>query len=160
MYKCKYYFLEFEILLISDGKYLTNLYIKGQAGYFDVSCDDELEIFDLTKKWLDIYFSGNIPDFSIPIRLEGTDFQKEVWKYLLEIPYGEVVTYGDIARKIAINRGISKMNSRAVGHAIGKNPISIIVPCHRVVGKNNSLTGYNGGIDKKKRLLEIEGISV
>lgn len=106
--------------------------------------------------WLDIYFNNKIPDFTPPLLLKGTDFRMTVWKMLLDIPYGETVSYGDIAKAIAKRRGIEKMSAQAVGNAVGHNPISIIVPCHRVVGSKGSLTGYGGGIKRKKALLDIE----
>lgn len=106
--------------------------------------------------WLDIYFNNKIPDFTPPLLLKGTDFRMTVWKMLLDIPYGKTVSYGDIAKAIAKRRGIEKMSAQAVGNAVGHNPISIIVPCHRVVGSNGGLTGYSGGIERKKALLDIE----
>lgn len=142
-----------DILLASDGEFLTGLWFVNQKYYAKNLNRDakekSLEIFDLTRKWLGSYFEGNKPDFNIPIKFIGTDFQVAVWQSLLKIPYGEFVTYGDLAR-------ILNTSPRAVGTAVGKNPISIIVPCHRVVGKNNSLTGYAGGIDKKEYLLKLE----
>ena len=142
-----------DILLASDGEFLTGLWFVNQKYYAKNLNRDakekSLEIFDLTRKWLGSYFEGNKPDFNIPIEFIGTDFQVAVWQSLLKIPYGEFVTYGDLAR-------ILNTSPRAVGTAVGKNPISIIVPCHRVVGKNNSLTGYAGGIDKKEYLLKLE----
>lgn len=106
--------------------------------------------------WLDIYFNNKIPDFTPPLLLKGTDFRMTVWKMLLDIPYGKTVSYGDIAKVIAKRRGIEKMSAQAVGNAVGHNPISIIVPCHRVVGSKGSLTGYGGGIKRKKELLRLE----
>lgn len=117
-----------------------------------------LRIFETTKLWLDCYFAGNIPDFTPPLSLKGTEFQMTVWKILLDIPYGQVVTYGDIAKKIAVQRGLKRMSAQAVGGAVGRNPISIIVPCHRVIGANGSLTGYAGGMSNKIWLLGQEGI--
>lgn len=106
--------------------------------------------------WLDIYFNNKIPDFTPPLLLKGTDFRMTVWKMLLDIPYGKTVSYGDIAKAVAKSRGIEKMSAQAVGNAVGHNPISIIVPCHRVVGSKGSLTGYGGGIKRKKELLRLE----
>ena len=106
--------------------------------------------------WLDIYFSGQKPDFLPKLHLIGTDFQREVWDILLEIPYGQTVTYGEIARKIADKRGLKTMSDQAVGGAVGHNRVSVIVPCHRVIGSDGSLTGYAGGIERKIRLLDIE----
>ena len=117
-------------------------------------------IFIKTKEWLDIYFSGKIPNFDIELNPLGTDFQKEVWDLLLKIPYGQTTTYGEIAKQIAIRRGISKMSAQAVGNAVGKNHIVIIVPCHRVTGANRKLGGFSCGIDKKIKLLQIEKVDL
>ena len=112
------------------------------------------------KKWLDIYFSGQDPDFIPPLHVEGTSFHREVCEIMLSIPYGKTMTYGEIAQTIASRRGIRKMSARAVGGAVGHNEISIIIPCHRVVGANDNLTGYGGGISRKVRLLELEGVNM
>jgi methylated-DNA-[protein]-cysteine S-methyltransferase len=113
------------------------------------------------KKWLDRYFDGEKPDLSeLPLAPTGGEFRRMVWDILCEIPYGEVVTYGDIAKKMAQKMKRKSMSSQAVGGAVGHNPISIIIPCHRVVGSNGSLTGYAGGIDKKIKLLELEGADI
>lgn len=161
MYNCKYDSKVGEITLISDGKYLTNLYIENQAKVsFKCIEDNDLEIFKNTKKWLDEYFSGKKPSIELKIKLEGSEFQKEVWSILNEIPYGKLTTYKEIADKITKRRGIKKMSAQAVGKAIGKNPISIIVPCHRVIGSDGSLTGYNGGIQIKEKLLRLENIDL
>ena len=137
---------------------------KGKK-YFALYLDKELEekeisLFKKVKYWLDIYFSGEEPDFTIPLHFIGTGFQKEVWKILYSIPYGHTMTYGAIAKQIAIKRGIERMSAQAVGGAVGHNEISIIVPCHRVVGTNGSLTGYAGGIDKKIKLLTLEKVDI
>ena len=118
----------------------------------------ELTIFELTFQWLDTYFNGKEPDFTPPLSLYGTPFQKMVWEILLTIPYGQTMTYGDIAKRIAEQKGIARMSAQAVGGAVGRNPISIIIPCHRVIGTNGSLTGYAGGIGKKIYLLNLEKI--
>ena len=118
---------------------------------------DNLKIFNITKKWLDKYFKGKKPNIKdIPLKLTGTEFRQQVWKILCKIPYGKTITYGDIAKQIAKQNGITKMSAQAIGGAVGHNPIAIIIPCHRVVGKNGSLTGYAAGTDKKKKLLELE----
>ncbi len=109
------------------------------------------------ERWLDIYFSGKEPDFLPPLHPVGSPFRQEVWKILLQIPYGKTVTYGDIAKQLAKKTGQERMSAQAVGGAVGHNEISVIIPCHRVVGTNGSLTGYAGGMDKKVRLLELEG---
>ena len=148
------------ILLAADDTGLTGLWFEGQK-YFSAGLDDkceerELPVFETAKHWLDIYFSGNEPDFTPPLNFIGTEFQKEVWEILLTIPYGRTMSYGEIAKRIAGKRGTEHLSAQAVGGAVGHNKISVIVPCHRVVGSNGSLTGYAGGIDKKIRLLELE----
>ena len=152
------------ILLAADDIGLTGLWFEGQK-YFALYLDKELEekeisLFKKVKYWLDIYFSGEEPDFTIPLHFIGTGFQKEIWKILYSIPYGHTMTYGAIAKQIAIKRGIERMSAQAVGGAVGHNEISIIVPCHRVVGTNGSLTGYAGGIDKKIKLLTLEKVDI
>ncbi len=131
----------------------------------DGSADPEHEernvpVFDAVKKWLDIYFSGREPDFMPPVHMIGSEFRQQVWKLLREIPYGETITYGGLAKRLARERGLERMSAQAVGGAVGHNEISIIVPCHRVVGSDGSLTGYAGGIDKKKRLLMLESVNM
>ena len=110
----------------------------------------ELPVFDATRQWLDAYFAGTIPQAMPPLMFRGTAFQQHVWAELLTVPYGQTVTYGDIARLIGCR------SAQAVGGAVGRNPISIIVPCHRVVGSDGSLTGYAGGLDRKRALLQLE----
>lgn len=121
-------------------------------------CDDK--ILEDTKNWLDLYFSGEDPNFTLPMKLIGTEFRRDVWKILLEIPYGETLTYKEIANKLVASGKYERMSAQAVGGAVGHNPISIIIPCHRVVGTSGSLTGYAGGLHRKVRLLEREGIDV
>lgn len=149
------------ILLAADAAGLTGLWFEGQkyfALYLDKEHEEkELPVFEQAKKWLDLYFSGREPDFKVPLHFTGTDFQNEVWEILYSIPYGRTMTYGEIAGRLAAQRGIKHMSAQAVGGAVGRNEISIIVPCHRVVGANGSLTGYAGGIDKKIALLKLEG---
>lgn len=148
------------ILLAADEIGLTGLWFEGQK-YFALYLDKEYEekevpVFKTAKKWLDIYFAGNEPDFQVPLHFTGTDFQNEVWEILYSIPYGKTMTYGEIAKKIAEKRGLKRMSAQAVGGAVSHNEISVIVPCHRVVGTNGSLTGYAGGIEKKVALLKLE----
>ena len=120
-----------------------------------------LEVLVKTKKWLDKYFNGENPDIKeLELNPIGSEFRKSVWEILKKIPYGEVTTYSDIAKEIAKQKGIEKMSAQAVGGAVGHNPISIIIPCHRVVGTNGSLTGYAGGIKKKLYLLELEKVNM
>ncbi|MCM1286961.1 MAG: methylated-DNA--[protein]-cysteine S-methyltransferase [Clostridium sp.] len=148
------------ILLAADEIGLTGLWFEGQkyfALYLDKAHEEqELPIFKQTAKWLDTYFSGVEPDFKPPLHFTGSDFQNEVWELLNQIPYGQTTTYGAIARQLAKKKGLVRMSAQAVGGAVAHNKISIIVPCHRVVGKNGSLTGYAGGIDKKITLLKLE----
>ena len=149
-----------DILLAADDAGLTGLWFQGQK-YFARGLEKEQEernlpVFDQTKAWLDLYFSGKEPDFLPPLHLIGTDFQKQVWEILLAIPYGKTTTYGKIAGQIAQRRGLAHMSAQAVGGAVGHNPIAIIVPCHRVLGTDGSLTGYAGGVDKKIHLLSLE----
>ena len=146
--------------LVSDGTALVGLYFDGQKyaaeGLDATHTQKNLPIFKEVRRWLDVYFSGRKPDFTPPIAPAGTAFQQSVWEILRTIPYGETTTYGAIARRIEQNTGC-RMSAQAVGGAVGCNPISILIPCHRVVGTNGSLTGYAGGIDKKERLLRWEG---
>lgn len=120
----------------------------------------ENKIFDETKKWLDIYFSREDPKFTPKLNIKGSEFRKDVWKILLEIPYGKTLTYKAIAEKLVMSGKYKKMSAQAVGGAVGHNPISIIIPCHRVVGASGSLTGYAGGLDRKVKLLELEGVNM
>lgn len=145
-----------------DG--LTGAWFEGQK-YFARNLSEETEekeipLFKDVKKWLSIYFSGKEPGFTLPLHLTGSDFQKEVWEILRSIPYGKIMTYGEIAKQIAAGKGISRMSAQAVGGAVGHNKISVIVPCHRVVGANGNLTGYAGGIDKKIKLLTLEHVNM
>ena len=155
-----------DILLASDDAGLTGIWFEGQR-YFALHLasdhiEKETDILMQAKKWLDIYFSGHEPDFLPPLHVEGTSFHREVCEIMLSIPYGKTMTYGEIAQAqtIASRRGIRKMSARAVGGAVGHNEISIIIPCHRVVGANGNLTGYGGGISRKVRLLELEGVNM
>ncbi len=147
------------MLLSSDGTNITGAWFSGQA-FFPCDVNERIEanlpVFDCAKEWLDIYFSGKDPNFSIPLKFDGTQFQIDIWNILLTIPYGKIISYADIANSIAKARGISKMSNRAVGRAIGRNKISIFVPCHRVIGKDGKLTGYAGGLERKSKLLSLE----
>ena len=152
------------MLLAADEMGLTGLWFEGQK-YFALDLDKEPEekeipLFEKVKQWLDIYFSGREPDFTIPLHFTGTDFQNEVWEILCTIPYGHTITYGEIAKRIASKKGLPRMSAQAVGGAVGHNRISIIVPCHRVVGADGSLTGYAGGIEKKAKLLKLEKVNM
>ena len=146
-----------ELLLVSDGTCLTGLLLDVQPES-SWQRQKDLPLFDRTRAWLRDYFAGKNPNAEmLPLKAEGTPFQKEVWNLLTAIPYGETRTYGDLARELARLRGKENMSSQAVGQAVGKNPISIIIPCHRVVGAGGKLTGYAWGIAKKEWLLRHEG---
>ena len=148
------------ILLAADDIGLVGLWFEGQKyfanGLEKTHEEKEIPLFAKVKRWLDVYFSGQQPQFTVPLHFIGSDFQKEVWELLFTIPYGQTTTYGAMAKQLAAKRGLPQMSAQAVGGAVGHNKISIIVPCHRVVGKNGSLTGYAGGIDKKAELLRLE----
>ncbi len=153
-------------LACDDKENLVGLWLEGQK-YFGGTVEAEmiennsLEIFKKTKKWLDRYFKGKKPEISeLPLAPNGNDFRQRVWQILCEIPYGEICTYGDIAKIIAKENGKERMSAQAIGGAVGHNPISIIIPCHRVVSSNGSLTGYAGGIKTKLKLLEHEGVNM
>ena len=148
------------ILLAADDCGLTGLWFEGQKyfayGLTTAHEEKALPVFADADRWLDAYFSGQAPEFMPPIHLIGTDFQLAVWALLQQIPYGQTMTYGAIAAKLAAQKGLPSMSAQAVGSAVGKNPVSILVPCHRVVGTSGSLTGYAGGIDRKIKLLTLE----
>lgn len=149
-----------DITLSSNGIELTGLWFDGQK-YFGNTLPKEYEektlpVFEKSVCWLDIYFSGKAPDFTPPLCMQATPFRKAIREIMMAIPFGKTMTYGEIADKIAKQKGISKMSAQAVGSAVGHNSISLIIPCHRVVGTNGNLTGYAGGIDKKILLLNLE----
>lgn len=145
---------------------LVGLWLEGQKYFgdtigYEVSENNELDIFKVAKDWLDRYFRGEKPEIlEFPLAPIGNNFRQRVWQILCEIPYGNVCTYGDIAKIIAKEQGKPRMSAQAVGGAVGHNPISIIIPCHRVVGTNGSLTGYSGGINTKITLLKLEGVNL
>ncbi len=144
--------------MASDGEALVGLWFDGQRFFgagMEQACGrrDDLTVFELTHRWLDLYFGGGKPDFTPPLLLRGSEFRRQVWEILLAIPYGQTVTYGEVARRIG-----GGMSAQAVGGAVGHNPVSLIVPCHRVVGAYGQLTGYAGGVERKLRLLQLEGI--
>lgn len=149
------------ILLAADREGLTGLWFDG-AKYYAGGLDPEnergsLPALDGARRWLDVYFAGREPDFMPPLHMTGSPFQLAVWEILRQIPYGQTTTYGAIARQLAAERGLPRMSPQAVGGAVGRNSISILVPCHRVVGSGGNLTGYAGGVDKKSALLRLEG---
>ncbi len=148
------------VVLRAEDNALTGLWFADQA-----NCPQapdrvpaaDCPAFDPARRWLERYFSGRDPGFVPPLRLDGTEFQRAVWALLAGIPYGATRTYGDIAAQLARDRGLQHMSAQAVGGAVGRNPISLIVPCHRVVGASGGLTGYAGGLARKKALLTLEG---
>ena len=149
------------VMAAEDGA-LTGLWLEGQK-YFPSDLPEpsgeEAEIFAHTRRWLDAYFAGRQPDVSaLPMAPRGSAFAQSVWQLLLEIPYGQTVTYGQLAEQLAKKRGLAHMSAQAVGGAVEHNPLSIIIPCHRVLGAKNQLTGYAGGLDVKTFLLKLEGI--
>lgn len=149
-----------EILLLADEAGVTGLWFVGQK-YFARTLETdyaqgETPALAEARRWLDAYFAGKEPDFMPPLHPAGTEFQRAVWEILLQIPYGRTMTYGQIGERLAREQGRTTMSAQAVGGAVGHNPISILIPCHRVVGTNGSLTGYAGGVEKKIRLLELE----
>lgn len=153
------------LLIASKDNKLIGLWIENQKYYLsnfkeEMKISNDIEILVKTEQWLDRYFNGEKPNINeLEIELTGTEFRKSVWDILKNIPYGEVVTYNDIAKELAKQKGIKRMSAQAVGGAVGHNPISIIIPCHRVIGTNGSLTGYAGGIENKAYLLKHEKIS-
>lgn len=149
------------ILIAADEQGLTGLWFDNQKYFADTLPKDAVaqstSILADAARWLDIYFSGREPDFLPPLHPQGSAFRQAVWALLLQIPYGKTVTYGELSHQIAAQRGLAHMSAQAVGGAVGHNAISIIIPCHRVVGMNGSLTGYAGGIERKVQLLTLEG---
>lgn len=159
-YICKYQSPLGGITIAADNDGLIGLWFDGQK-YFasTLSAGHEekiLPVFEQARKWLDCYFGGENPSFMPPLHLQGSPFRLAVWKLLQQIPYGQTITYGEIAREIVRQQGVQSISAQAVGGAVGHNPVSIIVPCHRVVGSNGSLTGYAGGISRKIQLLTLE----
>ena len=148
------------ILLAADDVGLTGLWFDGEP-YFAEGLDPEhtaqkTPILQQAERWLEVYFSGREPDFTPPLHPVGSDFQRAVWQLLLQIPYGQTTTYGALAGELARQRGLTHFSAQAVGGAVGHNRVSIIIPCHRVVGSGGSLTGYAGGLENKIKLLELE----
>ena len=152
------------ILLAADEIGLTGLWFEGEKFFADnlptEHEEKESPTLAVTKRWLDIYFKGKEPDFTPPLHPVGSAFRMKVWDILLQIPYGQTVTYGWIARQLAAQEGLARMSAQAVGGAVGHNEISIIIPCHRVVGTSGSLTGYAGGLDRKIALLKTEHVDM
>lgn len=149
------------ITIAGDGPELVGLWFDGQKYFPEIpeslQAGEPTPVLREAIRWLDLYFSGREPDFTPPLRLNTTAFRKRVWEILLTIPYGKTMTYAQIAERIAAERGIPRMSAQAVGGAVGHNSIALIIPCHRVVGTDGSLTGYAGGLDRKLSLLKLEG---
>lgn len=152
------------ILLAADDVGLTGLWFDGEP-YFAEGLDPEhtaqkTPILQQAERWLEVYFSGREPGFTPPLHPMGSSFRQAVWELLLQIPYGQTTTYGALAKQLAEKQGRPRMSAQAVGGAVGHNRIAILIPCHRVVGTNGSLTGYAGGIDKKEKLLRMEHVNM
>ena len=152
------------ITLASDGASLTGLWFDEEKYFGDTLTEEfeekDLPVFAKATEWLDIYFSGKDPGFVPPLALRTTAFRKRVCEIMLQIPFGQTMTYGEIAAQIAKAKGLPRMSAQAVGGAVSHNPISIIIPCHRVIGSDGSLTGYAGGLDRKVKLLALEGVTI
>ncbi len=160
VYTCIYKSPLGDILLAADEVGLTGLWFVGQKYFANTLPEEQISqetpVLKQAKCWLDIYFSGKEPEFTPPLHPVGSTFRQQVWQILLQIPYGQTITYGEIAGRLAEKQNIPRMSAQAVGGAVGHNEVSIIIPCHRVVGTGGSLTGYAGGIDKKIALLKLE----
>ena len=147
------------MLITCDGSSITGLWFEDQnpapKSYEDVDNESASQILNMAEQWLDEYFSGKEPETKVPLKPSGTVFQEKVWDILTTIPYGRTMTYKEIAEKLS---GNGRMSAQAVGQAVGHNPVSIIIPCHRVIGSDGSLTGYAGGLERKRFMLELEGI--
>ena len=148
------------ITLSSDGGALTGLCFDGQLRFAAPPAaspaEDVAPVFRQAISWLELYFGGRDPGFTPPLRLRATPFRLAVWQILLDIPYGQTSSYGDVAAAVARRMGLPRMSARAIGGAVGHNPVALIIPCHRVIGADGSLTGYAGGVARKRRLLELE----
>lgn len=160
VYTCTYPSPLGNILLAADEVGLTGLWFEGQKYFGNTlpkeAVSQEIPVLIRAKKWLDVYFSGKEPDFTPALHPAGSTFRQDVWQILLQIPYGQTMTYGEIAKKMTQMHDAPHMSAQAVGSAVGHNEVSIIIPCHRVVGTNGSLTGYAGGMEKKVALLKLE----
>lgn len=158
-YVCRYPSPFGSILLTGDGAVVTGLWFEEQSRFSapsDGVYTKELPIFETAVRWLNVYFSGKEPDFTPPLSAKGSPFRGEVWEILLTVPYGKTITYREIAERIAAKRNIPRMSAQAVGGAVGHNPISLIIPCHRVIGTSGDLVGYAAGIERKAKLLALE----
>lgn len=164
VYTCAYESPLGEITLACDGEAIVGLWFNEHTRHAPVlpeqTIQEETALLRDGKRWLETYFSGKNPDFLPPIRYDSTPFRKTVCDIMLTIPYGQTMTYGEIAAEVARQQGIAKMSAQAVGGAVGRNPISLMIPCHRVVGTSGSLTGYGGGMERKVKLLELEKVDM
>lgn len=163
-YLCRYDSPLGPMLLAADEAGVTGAWFEGQK-YFAArlgpgSAEGDSPALAGARRWLDLYFAGREPDFMPPLHLTGTAFQLAVWELLRAIPYGQTTTYGTLARRLAARQGLDRMSAQAVGGAVGRNPLCVIVPCHRVMGASGNLTGFGGGIATKKKLLELEGVDI
>lgn len=153
-----------DMVMVSDGKVLTGLYFQksGDENKFGGECEEKfVECFEKVINWLDVYFSGNQPNFELKYKIENmTSFRKKVFEIMKTIPYGQTISYGDIASEIAKQSGVKRMSAQAVGGAVGWNPICIVIPCHRVVGAHGEMTGYGGGLKNKIKLLQLEKVNL
>ena len=151
-----------DLLLASDETALIGLWIEGGRFFAETlpagSVVGDTPVLRQVKRWLDVYFSGEEPSFTLPLNPAGSEFRQAVWRLLLDIPYGQTTTYGAIADSLAKQRGVAKMSAQAIGGAIRHNEISLIIPCHRVIGANGNLTGYGSGLNNKIKLLQLEGV--
>ena len=152
------------ITLASDGEALTALRFEDRESPAGTPGPEpggvRPDVFDRAIEWLDLYFGGEEPRFTPPLKTQGTTFRKTIWELLLTIPYGRTATYGEIARTAAAKLGMPRLSAQAVGGAVGHNPIALIIPCHRVIGASGSLVGYGGGLDRKAYLLALEGVGI
>ncbi len=146
------------LVFISNGTYLNKIILENELDNNNYLIDNNLAIFKLCIKYFDLYFNHEIPNINIPYELEGTKFQKEIWSILKDIPYGQSMTYKDICNIYLKKNNVSRMSCQTIGHAIGKNPLLILIPCHRILGQNNKLTGFRVGLNIKKQLLNLENI--
>lgn len=153
-----------DMVMVSDGKVLTGLYFQksGDENKFCGEYEEKfVECFEKVINWLDVYFSGNQPNFELKYKIENmTSFRKKVFEIMKTIPYGQTISYGDIASEIAKQSGVKRMSAQAVGGAVGWNPICIVIPCHRVVGAHGEMTGYGGGLKNKIKLLQLEKVNL
>ena len=146
-----------DLALTADEVGLTGLWLGRKDFAAEEFEEKDLRVFRQAREWLDAYFAGREPETEVPLHMTGSDFRKRVWEKIREIPYGRTVTYGEIAKSLEAENGGKRVSAQAVGGAVGRNPVPVIVPCHRVMGAGGNLTGYGGGIGRKIALLKLEG---